>query len=393
MDGRPRRGAALALLVAALLLGLVWYRRHAPPAPAAMPATASRLARHAERDLADRDAASRMPAATAVHVPGAASDAGALCAGQRRMQIRALRASMDPAESPETAIAHAMLLTLAIGTAVQTESRLREVVTARKRWPDDVDLTWLEARYCAKQNGCDERAARQRLQALEPENAAVWLEAMEHARTDDDNDAWEAALSMAAAADFYDPRLGLTFIHLRPALARLPLPPDCERVRAEMSRTLGRDLDPMDMVDMEAQAIEAATALPGLSALRRCRPQDPRWNPAFGTRCAGVLRKIGEGDTFVEQRVALALLIPLVGEPESTLLRERYRRLQWLMSSAAVADRIPGFIPRMWAEGEPAVLRDWLQRHGHWPPPADWLPDDPQARALIRGDGAIATGL
>jgi hypothetical protein len=46
----------------------------------------------------------------------------------------------------------------------------------------------------------------------------------------------------------------------------------------------------------------------------------------------------------------------------------------------------------MWAQGEVATLQALAIERGRWPPPSDWLPDDPRARALILGEDPVDPG-
>lgn len=71
-------------------------------------------------------------------------------------------------------------------------------------------------------------------------------------------------------------------------------------------------------------------------------------------------------------------------EHEAAQWRERYRQHRWLMEQRDVAldfDMSKAYA-RM-TEGEARTHQAELQRQGRWPPPADWLPKDENARSLI----------
>ena len=76
---------------------------------------------------------------------------------------------------------------------------------ARAAAPDDALLAWIEATACpVPASGCDRPAALERLRALDPGNAAVWLELMRDAAGRGDDADAGFLFRQAAIAERYD---------------------------------------------------------------------------------------------------------------------------------------------------------------------------------------------
>ncbi len=296
------------------------------------------------------------------------------------------RDRLDPARSPDEALAHLLLASFdSLPTDVSRLAQASALQAAVRRWPDDLDLAWFAVRACGSKLRCDRDAAIERLVEIDPDNSAAWLEAMGHAKDRGDEVAYEAALAHAAQAKFHDSRLGSVFVAIQPVLARLPPTSSC-RARDErwLRQELGRPPTADDWADIEAHALELATALPGYRTLEGCKERGGALDPVRRRHCIALLSRIVDGDTLLEQGIGFAYLIPLQTDAaESARLRERYRHLQWLYPTIDRPARIDGFIRRMWTEGEVAVLQAEAERLGRWPPPANWLPEQERARSLI----------
>ena len=98
---------------------------------------------------------------------------------------------------------------------------------------------------------------------------------------------------------------------------------------------------------------------------------------------------MAEGETLIDHAIGLGTLVRLSADmpaEDAALWRERYRQHRWLVEprNMEFAWDARQAYARM-TEGEVRTQQAQLQRKGLWPPPADWLPDDPHARGLILG--------
>lgn len=387
------RRLRIALALGVIVVGSLGWRLARDEQPSESPAvsayaparTEARRAAQARNDALTASEA----AALAALPPGTTlgpDPREARCQQDYLAQMKALRARMDPDASPDAALASALLMRMTDFGDVQLKANsLRALETATVRWPDDVDLARHYFLECRGSRDCDATAAMARLQRVDGHNMATWLEAMSLARQRDDDAGVHAALSRAAEAAGYDSSLGTAFIALRPALASLPLPASCGEVLQSLARDLGRTPTAGDYADLSAMGIEMAVALPGLGALSVCREPDSEHT---ARDCRIVLRRLVNADTLIERMYPLRLLIELEHDPAAAAaLREQYRRTLWLAKAMGPEmQKIDGFLWRTWAEGEIPLLQRHAESIGRWPPPADWLPDNPDQRALITGN-------
>lgn len=250
-----------------------------------------------------------------------------------------------------------------------------------------MELAWLAFDTC--NDDCDRDAQVRHLLAVDPDNAAAWMVAMDTARQRKDQDGFDSALREASQAKIYDPRIGAVFLHMQDQLANVSQPDSCHspQWKSEMQRGLGRAPTDADLLDGMAGAVEMAIALPSFSGLFGCK--DTGWPLTEKRRkqCIALLSRVAAGDTLIEQMLANVLLIKLQSDAEKLAqLRERYRQLRWLMSIAREKPFPQDYFARIYADGEVAVLQAIAIERHQWPPPADWLPDDERGRVLITGE-------
>lgn len=317
----------------------------------------------------------------------------ARCNQHRTRQLRLARERLRSPATPEQAIDHVLLTQmlslwgLPADSAANARAAGLELLAARRRWPDNLELAWSSMRYCSQSLGCDREAEWNHLAALDPDNAAVWMLAMDMASQRHDDKAHRQALHRAAGAKFYDSRAGTTFLHARPLLASLERPDRCEGqdTLAQLAELIGHAPSASDWADVEASNLELAFGIPELSSLSACGPQAPAMDAQRRRDCMALLSRIAAaGDTVIEQYVALRFLIPLAGDgPEGIALRERYRRLRWLWTQVPRTHMPADYFSRLWADGEVAMLTEAAIAQHRWPPPPDWLPDDERSRMLI----------
>lgn len=384
MDAR-RAGKRVAALGAVLLLALVYLAHrstHDTDAGASKSASADPAAIAARSSNAPRPNA--QTPASAFRSQTAENPRPSRCDLERTRQLRDLRASIDPAASPEAAITHA-----ALGLPAQSDpsgvALAQELAAARQRWPDNIDLAWLNLGHCDPLAACDRKAALRRLLVTDPDNAMSWIHAMGQAASDGDQAGYELALDRAAHARLYDSRIGTVFLHLQPVLFHLPVPQSCQApeppatLQGTSPSTPGAD----DWAELQAHALDMALGLPSLAGLSGCSSTQKPLSQSRLDSCRRLLARIAQGDTFLEQSIALAYLIPIATDAQSIALRERYRRLQWLQSVMPGLATPPRFTLRLAAEGEVTAFQALAMAQGKWPPPDDWLPSDERRRALI----------
>ena len=309
------------------------------------------------------------------------------CARDYKLAVRDYSAGLGPARSADDAIDRLLLGFLAMTPSdAAPASRHREYQAARQRWPTDVELAWLAFDQCG--TDCDHDAEIRHLLSVDPDNAAAWMVAMADAQQKHDEAGFAYALQRAANAKIYDSRMGVVFLHMRSQLARVPVPDTCRTPQelAAMRQNVGREPTDDDLRDLMAQGIEIAIAMPAFSGLSACSSRAGSLSNAQHQQCLGLLARVAQGDTLVEQGIALSVLLKIETNPSRLAQwRERYRQLQWL-KSATFGKTIPEhYATRMWSQGEVATMQAIAMQRGLWPPPPDWLPADPRMRALITG--------
>lgn len=390
---RSRRTWVLAAALLVALLGALAWRW----APVARDRAAEVAARPATVDEAD--ALSSMASATSharAHAPietGAATDPlQARCQRQRTQQLQLARARLRNPATPEHAIQHALLSQMlalqAPPSDVEASARAvgNEWRAARRRWPDNLELAWSSMRNCTQARGCDPDAEWRHLATLDPDNAAVWMLAMDISAQRHDDNAYDEALRRAAGAKFHDSRIGSIFLQVWPLLATLPLPDACRNQSdiVELTALLGHAPSASDWAGVEASSLELAFGIPAYGSLSGCSLDAPAMSAQRRRDCMALLPRIAAGYTLLEDNVALRYLIPLAGDgAEGVALRERYRRLRWLFTQIPRAHMPRDYFSRLWADGEIALLTEAAIAQHRWPPPPDWLPEDERGRSLI----------
>ncbi len=393
MDSRPTGILAAAVLLFALLGVLAWHW-----APVARDRAAVVAARSATVDEASAPSSAIAPATLRAR-PHAPIEAGAApdplqvrCRRQRTQQLRLARERLRSPATPGQAIQHALLSQMLALRAppVDAEASARGVDSewraARHRWPDNLELAWSSMRNCDQTRGCDPEAEWRHLATLDPDNAAVWMEAMELATRRHDDSAYDEALHRAATAKFHDSRIGTTFLHLQPLLASLPHPDACRNQSdvAELTGLLGHAPSASDWAGVEASSLEFAFGIPAYGSLSGCSLEAPAMSAQRRRDCMALLPRVAAGYTLLEDNIALRFLIPLAGDgADGMALRERYRRLRWLWTQLPRTRMPKDYFSRLWADGEIALLTEAAIAQHLWPPPPDWLPADERGRSLV----------
>ena len=251
--------------------------------------------------------------------------------------------------------------------------------------PHQPDIAWLAAGRCTNHDEC--ASAQKTLLATEPDNAAVWLWAMSRVQNSDDDAAAERAFQRAAHATQYNNHHGAVILVLLQGYAGLPTPAICQRPHIQ---TMGRDMFHVENAAFDTSTFVAilgstidVSLFSGMGLLNRCRPDESKTlPPQRQADCTHIATLLVNSDTLLERAVALSLLIEYAGNtPEGRQWREQLRQQQWMMEQLR-AGTVSAPAAGLAADEYPSLKRS-LQKSGHWPPPADWLPKDAGARSLI----------
>ncbi len=395
MTNRSRwpRWIAAVLVVAGLLALIAWWRwpfSHGKETQPTRMAAANTSQAIIPESGVERTGSLRQTLEAIADVNAEDNSAKQACNRDYKAEIRDYRAQLNPAHTADEAIDRLLLDTLTADSDDWISGTLvRRYQAARRSWPNDVELAWLAFDYCGV--SCDSDAEVRHLLAVDPNNAAAWMTAMRAARIDHDEQGFAYALQRAATAKFYDSRMGVVFLHARTLLARVPVPDSCltPQALASLRRDGRREPTNDDRLDIMAFALESAVASPGLSGPAMCVPNPAKLPSSDSQRrqCIALLSRVARGDTLVEQATATSGLVKLETEPARLAQwRERYRQLQWLQK-VTLDNPIPEhYATRAWSQGEVVAMQALAIELGLWPPPPDWLPDDPRARALITGE-------
>lgn len=312
--------------------------------------------------------------------------------------VRGLMASRNPRDQLAIAmLAHpAGLSHLVEATHWTTDEATSAYAAARRLGPDDRLLAWLEAVDCPRAlagSACDPQAALARLQRLEPDNAAVWIMALDRPVAQGDEAAVDRLLARAAAGSRYAMPFGEIALLLFQTLQKVDAPSMTPRVAVALGADLGlgRPARADDMAAIQAMAIASAVALPAYQPLQKvCVGRDSK--PVRAQRlpvCIAIYALLAQDGLLVSQNIALINLVRLtaVDAVAGPQWRERLRQMLWVRVQAmkhlttGVAE---GYLQSVWRNGELPALEAVLSGAGvPVAAPPGWLPDDARHRALI----------
>ncbi|SDQ24345.1 hypothetical protein SAMN05428982_0252 [Pseudoxanthomonas sp. CF385] len=265
---------------------------------------------------------------------------------------------------------------------------------------DDPLVDWVLLDACATSGAaCDRQRLLARVIAGDPGNAETLLLAYQDAVERKDAVAAEAYWQSAGRASHYRSRINEVGALMASVLHASPSPELDPTLAAAMGEDLGlgRSATSKDLGDVVVMALNVAIALPALQPLQqRCTARVGRV-PAEARRvCKQIYALLAaDGSTLIGPSFALPRLVEWAdGEDERAAARERLRRFAWIYEAGlrqyllpANARRLPvDHMERMFRDGELAAMRYQLQLNGiATEPPAGWLPDNPEYRALLTG--------
>lgn len=316
-----------------------------------------------------------------------------------RRHVRTLMLSQNPRDQLAAAMIAPGVEPSQSGPTVDSTSAdaTAAFAAARRLGPDDRLVAWLEAVDCPLAGvgvgaGCEPAAAAARLQRLEPDNAAVWIYALDGAVSDADEASIDRLLSRAAAASHYR----IPFGEIGLLLTRTLLEVDSPAMTPQVAHAMGSDLDlgraarAEDLAGVQAMAIAAAVALPAHQPLQRlCIGADGK--PGQAGRlptCIAIYALMAQDGLLTTQSIALTNLVRLTADSAAgPQWRERLRHMHWIQSQGieAMGVGLPeGYLQSVWRLGELPAIEGLLRAAGvPTAPPPDWLPDDERLRALI----------
>jgi hypothetical protein len=261
---------------------------------------------------------------------------------------------------------------------VQRHEALR--ARAIRAAPDDVLVQWMASR--ATNGSAAAAAASKRLQHLEPENAAVWLDELRAAAQRKDSRGVDLALTKMSSASRFD----LHYAELIKAVAETYLRFPATPYAMAMAATHEEPLPPEFMSFAQATSVTAAVALPAFQDfINACRAA-PGQTVARAADCARIGRLlIDHGDTLIGNRFGYVLLRVSRTFIDDDLLAARnddwvYKKSQTL-DTTLDAESVNATIAyqKDWIEtgSEMEAMRRMVANAGKpLTPPDDWVDDN-----------------
>jgi len=267
-------------------------------------------------------------------------------------------------------------------------------VRAREAAPDDALLAWLEATNCpVADDVCDRAAALDRLQRIDPDNAAVWRERMRDANDRGDPSRADEHFRQAAQAERYDNYLrplGKLLVESTDGLAVPAMSDELVTTLEAFTAVTGFPLDPQSILDSQILMLwnQHAAIAAFLPSSNHClENSQPRGDAARQADCRAVFSKIAKnGGTLLTRNSGVAFMaLFTAARPEGQRWRERKRQNQWQQDSyIALAWPTPpaAYFRRVPRIGELAAVEMLLEEAGvPLEPPDDWVPEP-----LYRGE-------
>ena len=266
-------------------------------------------------------------------------------------------------------------------------------------------MDWALLDACATNDArCDRSLLLQRLMAADPGNAELLLATYADAVQRRDMAAAERYWQAAADATHYRAHFSDVGLLMATTLRQVPAPPLDPALAAAIGEDLGigRAATPQDMADVAVMAITAAIAIPTLQPItQRCRARVGALPADARTACKRIYTLLAADDSImIGPAIALPQLVQWAdGDVEREAARERLRQFAWVYENVmqlyqrpAAARHLPAdYVDVFLRDGELAAMRHQLQANGiAGEPPAGWLPDSPEHRALLTGEPPTA---
>ena len=217
--------------------------------------------------------------------------------------LSALRTSSDPHDWALATLVH-----VEFARESDDPDRAALMKHAVAALPDDAMILWIALEQGQGKNAKNTAdAALQRLQYLEPDNAAVWNEVLVRATKSKDIAGEDAALARMAMSSRFDLHLADLMKRLNGAYRRNPVPDEYIRLLAKTTP----EVADQDMAGIAAAMTTYAVALPAFQhVINACR-----LNPTTGEHagradyCAAIGRTMAfHADTLIANRIGFAVL-------------------------------------------------------------------------------------
>lgn len=304
----------------------------------------------------------------------AADDREQRAAIEHRMQALAGRA--DPESLRQRA-----LLALVHGP-IGSPAFLAAARAAARAAPQDAWAATLEYLACLRTPDCDADAVQQRVQALDPANAANYLDDLQRAVQSGDRDAIGQALEAAGRATRYDTGFERMRQDIEQALAGVPISP---ALQEQMGREHGLPPAAREQAARRVLAMDAVATLPApplKPVIDQCLPP-AAVSPSRRADCYALAQSMAAEGTLLSNLTSVRLRLALAPPAEQAAVREQVRQFYWLWSHLNLPER---YVLQASGATEANRLRQALVLAGLPPTaPADWLPADACARARVTG--------
>jgi hypothetical protein len=319
----------------------------------------------------------------------------------RAAMVASLKASAQPRDWAFAALIEQPSST--VSTSAEREALLGRAAAGA---PNDVLVQWIAELQHAPSatDAVGDNAPLHALQRLEPDNAAVWLQALTSAMQRGDRAAIDTALAQMAASRQMDDHFFELQAELTKVCQRYPLPDEYFAVAATQKVDAGQLLQSREaMPYVMANAITMATSMPAYQfPIKACRV-----NPATGENlqhrdaCAATGRLMAaQGKTMLANRIGFAMLRVSGTYTDADVQNARaqdwtWRRWQTISTSTNNADaelqakQIVALIhDQSQTRSELQAARLAVARAGEAAtPPADWIDDySPFSEERLRGD-------
>jgi len=317
----------------------------------------------------------------------------------QRDMVDALSASSSPRDWMLAA-----LIDPVPGDKSERRERLEQIVRAADAAPNDAVVQWtaalqLDTAGNSRFQGAADQAL-QRLQSLEPDNAAVWLQELAKAAKAKDPVGIDQALDRMAASTRVDEHAADLMQAIVQAYQRYPLPDeDVPDDSTADSTAKGETTSPY----ATAVAVVTASAMPAyVDLVRACEIDKASGRHAWRARdCAGTGRLLAaKGDTLIANRIGYAVLRVSRTYTDRDVANARVFDWLWNRRAAMAAqtdaqadkDIIARVVDWIVSGSEIDATRYSLARRGiALTPPADWIDEDsPFAAKRPRDDKRYA---
>lgn len=299
-------------------------------------------------------------ATTAVDVPDYASEADradladtsaeeAQWLQMRSSTVDALAASDDPRD---WAVA-ALIEPFSSDKAIKDRNKALASLAADAA-PDDVLVQWLALATLHASNAAADSVPVQNLQALEPDNAAVWLDSLNAAFKSKDATGVDVALEHMAASNRFDLHYAAIARTVAQVYLRYPL---AGYIRAQAQNQDWTESDE-DIALIMGSALASAYALPSFQDLTLACSIDPATgkNAWRADACAQVGRLLAtHGSTLISSRIGFSILRLSHTYTERDV--QAARDLDWVWTGLATLSPND---PKQASKVGIARMRDWI---------------------------------